>query len=55
MEDLIDICIEKIFHDITYILTINATNDMLSIEIESKNNGDSWIANYPSSYVEDIT
>ncbi|CAD8113566.1 unnamed protein product [Paramecium sonneborni] len=55
MEDLIDINVERNFHDITYIININANNEVLTIEIESKQSGDSWIANFQASYIEEIT
>ncbi|CAD8112776.1 unnamed protein product [Paramecium sonneborni] len=54
MEDLLDICIERSFHDVTYIININANQEILNIEIESKQTGDSWIANFQASYVEEI-
>lgn len=34
MEDLLDVCIERAFHDVTYIVNFNATPDTLTIEIE---------------------
>lgn len=36
MEDLLDINVERNFHDITYIININANNEMLTIDVESK-------------------
>ncbi|CAK83919.1 unnamed protein product (macronuclear) [Paramecium tetraurelia] len=55
MEDLLDINVERNFHDITYIININANTEMLTIDVESKQSGDSWIANFQASYIEEIT
>ncbi|CAK60980.1 unnamed protein product (macronuclear) [Paramecium tetraurelia] len=54
MEDLLDICVERQFHDVNYIININANVETLNIEIESKQSGDSWIANFQAQYIEDI-
>ncbi|CAD8082194.1 unnamed protein product [Paramecium primaurelia] len=54
MEDLLDICVERQFHDVNYIININANIETLNIEIESKQSGDSWIANYHAQYIEEI-
>ena len=43
-----ELTIEKTFHGILYIITINATTECLTIDVEQKSNGDGWTASFTS-------
>lgn len=55
MDDLIDLSIERTFHGVNYIITMNAAADGVCIEVEDKSTGDSWLSQYAANYIEDIT
>lgn len=55
MDEILDLYVERTFHNIPYYLSVNASAEMLTVEIEQKSTGDSWIGQFPQIYIEEIT